>query len=487
MTRLLRRLVTPAALAMGLVFVLLLPPSAPAQQRKPNPFAEGTHVLRRILFDLGCDSLERFDQLDDPAHTILIVLGDMSRLDEVPGGLKAFVGRGGAALLATDQKVDKPEAEKAISEVAGVQINGRQVVILNEDPRFRYKGLPDCPIVWPSATALGEVLFRNPRGKALGPLSVATNIPSYLSTAGSRPRGVVDFARFPRDCARESTPGNLVPFANWLLPPLFGVGGDVGDGRVLVMADHSVFINEMLMQTDNDNFEFAYNCLEWLQGEGKQRTKVLFVEEGRVQTNFNIPLKQVLPPWDVLERQFVAGLNEGIADFQKHDGFNQMFYEGAYDLLHLTPRDVGRVLALLVALGLLVYGSYRIGVRGRFRPEPNLAPLDRALENQTPAGSLLEERRQAMFRAGNLWETARELAQQFFTAAEVTPGDRPPRVETEGGRWQRRHVRRLVRRLWQLARGTHPVAISPRTLRRLLPEIDELKVGLADGSVRFLS
>jgi hypothetical protein len=485
MIRLLRRLVTPAALAMGLAFVLLLPPSAPAQQRKPNPFAEGTHVLRRILFDLGCDPLERFDQLDDPAHTILIVLGDMNRLDEVPGGLKAFVERGGATLLATDQEVKNLEAARAIADVSGVRVTGLNVVTQSPFSQHYYKGLPDCPMVLPGRGPLPELLFRNPRGKDLRALQVATNLPSSLTPriGFPQPQGIEDLAHFPPHSGYVKEE-RFTPFQ---LKTRFGVGGPLGDGRVLVMADHSVFINEMLMQTDNDNFEFAYNCLEWLRGEDKQRTRVLFVEEGRVQTNFNIPLKQVLPPWDVLERQFVAGLNEGIADFQKHDGFNQLFYEGAYDLFHLTPRDVGRVLALLVALGLLIYGSYRIGVRGRYRPEPNLAPLDRALENQTPAGSLLEERRQAMFRAGNLWETARELAQQFFTAAEMTPGKRPPRVATEGGWWQRRHVRRLVRRLWQLARGTHPVAISPRTLRRLLPDLDELKVGLADGSVRFLS
>jgi hypothetical protein len=483
MTRLSGRPILALALTAGLA--LFLPPAASGQQRQAHALAEGTHVLRRILFDLKVEPLENFDQLDNPAQTILIVLGDFSLLGEVPGGLKEFVQRGGAVLLATDQAVTDPQAAKALEEIAGVRVSGRRVVVLNDNPRVRYKELQDCPILRPSSGSLPDLLFRNPRGKALGSLSVATNLPSYLLSAGTRPRGVNDLARFPPDCARDTPNGGLLSFANWLPAPLFGVGGELDNGRVLVLADHSVFINEMLMQTDNGNFDFAYNCLEWLRGEEGQRTRALFLEEGRIQINFNIPLKQVLPPFDELERRFVQGLNEEITEFQKRDGFNQTFYEGAYDLLRLAPRDVGRVLALLVGLTVLIYGSYRIGVRGRYRPEPNLVSLDRALAKQTPTGSILEERRQEMFRTGNLWEAASLLARQFFTAAELTNWDRPPRVETETGWWQGRRLRRLVRQLWQLARGTEPIPIAPRTLRRLVPEVEELKIALAKGTIKI--
>ena len=48
--------------------------------------------------------------------------------------------------------------------------------------------------------------------------------------------------------------------------PLFAVGGTVGKGRVLVLADHSIFINRMILPRETGNLEFAANCLHWLRG-----------------------------------------------------------------------------------------------------------------------------------------------------------------------------------------------------------------------------
>jgi hypothetical protein len=52
----------------------------------------------------------------------------------------------------------------------------------------------------------------------------------------------------------------------------FAAGGDWGEkgGRILILADHSVFINDMMTPDDNDNLEFASNCLEWLTDGGKR-------------------------------------------------------------------------------------------------------------------------------------------------------------------------------------------------------------------------
>ena len=36
-------------------------------------------------------------------------------------------------------------------------------------------------------------------------------------------------------------------------------------GRILLVADHSIFINMMMLPTDTDNVEFASNCLEYLR------------------------------------------------------------------------------------------------------------------------------------------------------------------------------------------------------------------------------
>src|SRR5581483_8121704 len=103
---------------------------------------------------------------------------------------------------------------------------------------YAYRGSPECIIIQP-APLTGLILLR-------GLDRVATNRPGYL-VLGNRPPGLMPMARFPGD--RDL---------------LFAAGRICGDdGRILVLADHSVFINEMMMQRDNDNVYFAYNCIEW--------------------------------------------------------------------------------------------------------------------------------------------------------------------------------------------------------------------------------
>src|SRR5262249_98829 len=78
----------------------------------------------------------------------------------------------------------------------------------------------------------------------------------------------------------------------------FAVGGSVGKGQFLLLADHSVFINEMMLQEDNGNFDLALRTLDWLRGDKTSpRTKILYWEENRVITDFYVPLKAAeIPP-----------------------------------------------------------------------------------------------------------------------------------------------------------------------------------------------
>src|SRR5262249_21865979 len=80
------------------------------QAERQKALLEGTHVVPRLPHEniKDCTALDDSKQLnDDPKRTVLIVFGDLdrlARLDEVfPGGLKAFVRKGGAVLLASDR------------------------------------------------------------------------------------------------------------------------------------------------------------------------------------------------------------------------------------------------------------------------------------------------------------------------------------------------------------------------------------------------
>src|SRR5262249_30043110 len=125
-----------------------------------------------------------------------------------------------------------------------------------------------------------------------GHFRVATNDPSAL-IQGGLPDGIERLATLPMLCQTTGDFWNMR-----VRRPLFMVGGELGEGRVLVLADHSIFINEMMLPNDNENVEFTIACVRWLRGDTTskrgRRTKVLFVEEGQVQTKLEIPLKSAI-------------------------------------------------------------------------------------------------------------------------------------------------------------------------------------------------
>src|SRR5262249_40147526 len=63
--------------------------------------------------------------------------------------------------------------------------------------------------------------------------------------------------------------------------------------KILVLADHSVFINSMLLPqgATNDNLAFAANCVDWLIS-GQWRAYVLFIEDGKIwqREDYNLML-----------------------------------------------------------------------------------------------------------------------------------------------------------------------------------------------------
>src|SRR5262249_43159404 len=196
---------------------------------------EGTHVFRRILFDFPFQPLAGFDELRaHPEQTILIVLGRADRLREVPGGLEAYMRRGGAVLLASDQMLPA-SVRKQVMAVAGVSISKESVICTRPDAC--YQGLAYCPWVAPIADA-SPALFRNPNLGGAGLLLVATNVPSKLFQRGTLPGSVRRLATLPVWSMLELSDGRHGDVSD----PLFAVGGELGRGRILVLADHSIFI-----------------------------------------------------------------------------------------------------------------------------------------------------------------------------------------------------------------------------------------------------
>lgn len=453
-----------AILAFAAAFV---PPGAAFGQGEPVPFGMGNHAFRFILNELQLQPLHSIiDALEAPDRTLVIVLGDLSVLNRLPHGLTWFTEHGGAVLLATD----RPD-KSGPNDPFQVRVVGELIVA--NDPNLAYRGeLMDCPLV--TEFQPGHPLFE-------GITRIATNRPSYLD-AGKEWSPECHVAWFTTNIW---TVGKVT----WRLPPVripFAAAKDVGKGRMLVLADHSIFINDMMMQPDNDNFNFASKCVLWLT-DGGRRDRVLFVDEGVIVRNFQVRVKE--PP---LPNLSVAEINQLLGNLESKNVFNRL-------LLGRTSPIQWVVGALLVCtLGLLLLGGFRL-LKARHRIEAEAPLFGKRVARLQATVALIHQRHQAMLEEGNLWEAAREVARACFpgvpsrvvvspTSSQGAPLHRPPGLPrvTAHGSWRQRWVlKQRVAHLWNLAFGTRPVRISPREFTQLLEHVEDVKAALAQGLLQL--
>jgi hypothetical protein len=496
---------------LGLAAVLAAPPAAPAQPAARSEFLEGTHAFRRILYDVGRrDRLKPLSDVDgqtDPRRTLIVVLGapkPLAALDErLPGGLTGFVERGGALLVVTDQQTPRVLADRFGVGVSGVQLTMRGP--------GSYRDMPECPYVDPQPGADPPIFEPGLAGARNQPARrIATNLPSYLEAGplrGIPPRRGVSLLAHVRGQRADGVWG----FINWG----FAAGGPVSDGRVLILADHSIFINEMMLQADNGNIDFAYRCAQWLmvrpednvvrhstRALGNLRDQILYYDDGTVRgsrADFAIPLKDLPPPpipppdtiMGMLDEALPAMEEEGIFARMEEENIVNDYVTDTMASLSLwkgaRPEWKIWTLALIaVSASLGVYALVRLGAF-RHRPETAAPLLTALLEKQAPAGAVLAQRQEALLRDGNLWEAARELARHLFLSAGASPdaGPAPPALEVRGGWWGRWQARRRWRELWRLARSARPVRVSPRGFARLAARVRALQAALADGTARI--
>jgi hypothetical protein len=471
-----------ACLAVAFLTALALAGSElPAQEPgrpKPGVSFQGSQAFRHALTQLHLKPLENFDRLvDNPRRTLLIVFGRTDPLDELQrrygshnpgsayksGGLQNFLKQGGAILLATDRKVDPIQLQELGVAIGGQIVQGR--------PEKSYTKEPACPLV--RNFDRNHPIFE-------GVNSIATNTPSYLSLSeGAKLRRL---ARFPADCTTVPVRG-MDDEQRLPQNQAFVAGGELRDGRILVLAGHGVFFNGMMLRrdSDNDNFFFAANCLRWLTGPDGPRDRVLFFEEGLVVPNFDVPLRETPPPEPRAE-----DINRIIRGLENENFFNRAFASFKEELADRMPRGVvQRIVMVLLTAALALYGLTRLW-RARHRREARVPLVATAVAEHAPHLPVIAQRQRAMLQEGNLWEAGRELAWQCFEEAGL-PAEAagPPRVEVTGPWLRRWRLRRLVGRLWQLARGAKPVRISLRQFSRLVAEVEEVKAALAVGHLRL--
>ena len=412
--------------------------------------------------DLGCKPITSIYKLfEDPRETVLVVLGDRAILRNF--ALRNYVAEGGSVLIASDRQIDRNDLEAFRVRLIGLEKGLVQVA-----PEQGYHELPDCPFVVP--TRASPPLFYVGK-EALD--KVATNRSGYLIDDQGQLQVLARFA-----------PGAFyggIGFVNARARLAFAMGGEIGSGRVLILADHSVFINAMLWQTDNQNYSFAGNCVDWLTEHGK-RQRVFFSDEGRQQTKFDVPLKVPpslpLPPPEKL----VAAFDQVMAGLEQENRFNTL-------LAQLSAGMSRRRILTLTFLGLSclmgLFALHRL-TSAKHRRETGIVPVTTTVESLHLGQPIHELRIHALAQQGNYWEAAHELAIDIFEPILAAAGRQPAASGLCGIALGTLDLGRQVRAVWRLAVDPKPRRWTRRQWLRLHALDRVLRHDIASGRIAFV-
>ena len=481
---------------LALVVALAAAASAPAQQddkRPAIPF-EGYEVFSYLLKARGYKpvaSIADLNRLDSP-DTLVILFGELKSLNQLNNHIRnlgAFQDVGGSLLIASDFAHDLPDY--------GVRIAG---VVPNQYDDQAYRETRECPLI-EKLEPDAPTPFR-PLTKGL-----ATNRPSYFTSvfiaAGRRPRAVKPLAgfqvwdkpanaKFPVPLERVPVIGRSLrlPDGRFILPYAYAADTDRDTaGRALLIAGNGGFTNGMLLQSDNDNFTFAAQCLEWLGKNpgGKPRRHALFIVNGKVIDSFDVDLKPPPLPLPPLPTPTMAVVNHLLHGVQKERLLLHILEES------MPARIAVRAGLIALTLLLLCYGAKKV-IELRHHAErgsvllagPYAVPPDTAL--------LVEQRARSQIECNALGAEARALVRAWFLEECAIPvanwdGDSTgslPVAELAGGWWERRRVRRQIDHLVWLAGPAFPAVCAWTDMVRLTKTLQALTVLVQQGRLRVV-
>jgi hypothetical protein len=227
------------------------------EQLRESEWKRGYHGFNMICagLELSHSSVNQWRRLP-PEETVLVVFG---KLTEVPFSVNGYVQRGGAVLVASDQHDSRPLRLR--HDIGFAPANAQAIL-----DRDMFQGISDCPIV--------TDIRIHPCLKNVE--SIVTNRPGTLTADR-----LSTIAFLP--ALRESFHSNAF---------VAGVENPNG-GKLIGVADESVFSNQMIVY--GDNAVFAHQTLAWLKG--KNRKQMLMLANGKVETAVDpSDVELILPP-----------------------------------------------------------------------------------------------------------------------------------------------------------------------------------------------
>ena len=275
-------------------------------------------------------------------------------------------------------------------------------------------------------------------------------------------------------------------------------------GKAVVVADVGMFSNQMMIaneaaradggDTGTDNFVFSYFLTSYLatKRDGTKRTRVLFVENGKITTDFDRvkldagnPFPGGIPPIPMLRLDKILEMVEN----KLNDGIEKLQDEGLPETI-VTRDKSGKLFSNIIefatvtlgiaALGFLMRRMWGSRMKADFVPSPKIE-LD-------GSGPLVLRKRSALD-TGNIREPLRDhlraLFQQWGLPADVEPAQLP-RIGTDQPRGGKAKLLRALNELWAIAYGEEAVAIAPARWRDLQDAVVHVAREAETGSWKFL-
>ncbi len=396
---------------------------------------------------------------------MLVITGNTHGLSRLAGKLAAFRQQGGTTLIATDL------GDYSLTKAYGVYFRSANIAV---DPVDGYQGLADCPLVTD---------FNSQHPLFDGVRQLVTNKPGFLYVSPRSPASRFQLAWLPSSAPNRRL--GRVPL----------VAAVPTNGRMLLVADHSVFINEMLLH--GDNAIFAWNCVNWLCEDGR-RQRLVFIDEGNfvggrpldasqlppipvskvidALLESGVPIPQQLPRLSNSSLREVA--NGFITSLEDKDFFNASLAGRPRGVPRWAMRRWVGVVAT-AAVGLIFL---RWLMLSRWRPERNHRPDSATSAEQRAIDSHLH--------VGRFEYCATALAREFFSQDLEPPagtdwqqlGD--PRVDLDQP-LGRMLIRRHVRQLWKVATCRNQRSIRQRDFDRLVGQLARLQGLRRAGRLRL--
>lgn len=408
------------------------------------------NLFQLLLEQKGLRTTTDFNAVlsDDPSKAVIVLVGDLDWAKTADWRrLFSFVKRGGALLLATDRDVN-------VQGICHIKAGPVQV-----SERDAYQGFRDCPVIQVR-------LARHPLTR--GVTQIVGNRTGWISTtwhALGPSRTIATLPRFRRG-SQAYARGGFIEAIETERP-------DTG-GRLLVAADHSLFVNGMLLH--GNNAMFAINTVDWLCDQ-PDRQRLYFNISGQASRS-GIPIPPVppdsippeaipdsledIPPFsveDLIEappESLITFGNSLLNGLQEENVFNQLLAHSAAEL----PKDEYNQQLYVTVAAMACFWLIRKLVRRGSQFEASVVR-----STDATAESLASE----MADSSDLRRPLRELAQELFR--QVTDSDN----QDDWKLWPRTIGVSGFRRIEEIATGVDQRPISRNQFRKLARTIEHVR------------